>query len=194
VLASHFGISLVAFASTLVSTVLVFERTSRTAPDPLAPVAPGFRWAVLGVGVYVLLVVYLGAYVRHSGVSLACFDWPLCNGQVVPSLEGGAGVVFAHRVAALGVLGLLGWLSVRARRLGVAPRTALIAFGLSVLQAASGAVVVLTQLGLFSTLSHAAIMALLFGSLALLTRRVLVETGGRTVKPLPVQQRRVLRA
>jgi hypothetical protein len=31
-----------------------------------------------------------------------------------------------------------------------------------------------TRLGLFSTLAHAAIMALLFGSLALLTRRVLV--------------------
>jgi cytochrome c oxidase assembly protein subunit 15 len=194
VLASHFGISLVAFASTLVSTVLVFERTRRVAPDPPAAVAPGFRWAVLGVGVYVLVVVYLGAYVRHSGVSLACADWPLCNGQLVPSLEGGTGIVFAHRVGALGVLVLLGWLSVRARQLNIAPRIALTAFALSVVQAASGAIVVVTQLGLFSTLSHAAIMALLFGSLALLTRRVLVETSAGVVAPRAVRRQRVLGA
>jgi cytochrome c oxidase assembly protein subunit 15 len=175
VLASHFGISLVAFASTFLSSVWVFERTGRAPAERPAAVPPGFRWAVLGVGLYVLVVVYLGAFVRHTGVSLACSDWPLCNGQLVPSLEGGTGIVFAHRLAALGVVALLGWLSVWANRLGIAPGTALTAFALSLLQAASGAVVVVTQLGLFSTLSHAAIMALLFGGLALLTRRVLID-------------------
>ena len=53
---------------------------------------------------------------------------------------------------------------------------------------------VVSQLGLFSTLSHAAIMALLFGSLALLTRRVLVETSAGVVAPRAVQRQRVLGA
>src|SRR5215510_3809903 len=79
VLASHFGVSLLAFASSYLSAMVVFEHT-RAEPSrgSVEPVSPGLRWAVLGVGAYVLLVVYLGAYMRHSGVSLACADWPLC--------------------------------------------------------------------------------------------------------------------
>ena len=69
---------------------------------------------MLGTGVYVLRVVYLGAYVRHAGVSLACADWPLCNGQVVPRLDGPTGIVFAHRLAALGAAAAQ-WLAWQAR-------------------------------------------------------------------------------
>src|SRR5439155_25809528 len=101
-LATHFGVSLVAFASTYLSTVLVFERTAR-APRALQLTAPpAFRNLTIAVCVYVLGVVYLGAYVRHAEVSLACFDWPLCNGLVVPPLDGPTGLVFAHRAAAAG--------------------------------------------------------------------------------------------
>jgi cytochrome c oxidase assembly protein subunit 15 len=177
VLASHFGISLVAFASTFLASVCVFERTSRrwsSSPDAGPAIPRGLGRAVLGTGVYVLFVVYLGAYMRHAGLSLACADWPLCNGQVVPSLDGPTGVAFAHRVAALGAVVLLGWLSVRTRSVEALGGIARVAFVLAVLQALSGAFVIGTRLGLFSTLAHAAIMALLFGSLALLTRRVLV--------------------
>src|ERR1700704_2642353 len=63
-LATHFGVSLIAFASTFLSAAIVFERTRAT---PRAE--PGLRahadlrrlrgW-VSAVGVYVLCVVYLG--------------------------------------------------------------------------------------------------------------------------------------
>jgi heme a synthase len=171
-LATHFGVSLAAFAATFLSAALVFERT-RGVPGK-GPGAPRrLRVWVFGVGVYVLAVVYLGAYVRHAGVSLACVDWPLCNGQFVPSLEGPTGVVFAHRIAAVGVVLLLAWLVRLTRQAGVGQRTAWASFGLAVLEGLSGAVVVWTRLGLFSTLAHAAIMAVLFAALALLTRQVL---------------------
>jgi len=184
VLASHFGISLVAFASTFLSTVVVFERTADSTslrPRPvLGEVSRGLRWAVLGSGVYVLGVVYLGAFMRHSGVSLACADWPLCNGQVIPPLSGPTGIAFAHRVAALGAVLILGSLSAKTRLIdGIGP-LALGAFVLAVLQGISGALVVSTQLGLFSTLAHAGIMALLFAALALLTRAVLLPVRGAT--------------
>src|SRR5919201_6709832 len=70
VLASHFGISLIAFASVFLTAVWVFQ------PHRVIDVPHGYRWLVIGVTAYVLGVVYLGAYVRHTGVSLACQDWP----------------------------------------------------------------------------------------------------------------------
>jgi len=189
VLASHFGVSLIAFASTFLSAAYVFDRTSaardsgQSGPQSGGVSAPsGFRWSVLVVGAYVLLVVYVGAYVRHAGVSLACQDWPLCNGQVIPPLDGPTGVVFAHRVAALGAVLIIGWLTARASAVGVAPRVAWLALGLVILQALSGALVVATRLGLFSTLAHAAIMALLFASLSYLVREVLRDRGVRVVQ------------
>jgi heme a synthase len=171
VLASHFGISLIAFASVFLTMVWVFEGARYR-----GTVSAGYRWALLGVTAYVLGVVYLGAYVRHAGVSLACADWPLCNGSAWPGFEGPTGVVFAHRLAALGVVFLLVWLAAWSWRLrSAAPELAkgsLAAFGLGVTQALSGAVVVWSQVGLFGTLAHAAIVSLLFASLAFLVRRV----------------------
>ena len=172
-LATHFGVSLVAFASTLLSAAVVFERTRNRTSLPQRVASTGFRRWVLGVALYVLVVVYLGAYVRHAGISLACADWPLCNGQVVPSLDGPTGVVFAHRLGAIGVVLLLGWLAWQARVVDIGPRAAAAALGLSVLQALSGALVVWSALGLFSTLVHAGIMALLFACLAYLVRLAL---------------------
>jgi cytochrome c oxidase assembly protein subunit 15 len=168
-LATHFGVSLVAFAATFLSANVVFERTGGLPEDRPTP-QPAFRRWVIGIGVYVLCVVYLGAYVRHAGVSLACTDWPLCNGQVVPHLDGATGPVFVHRLAAAAaVLLIAGLLRVAlAARLG--QRAAALALGLVVLQSLSGALVVWTRLGLFSTLVHAAIMALLFAALAHLVR------------------------
>ncbi len=169
-LATHFGVSLVAFASTFLSAVVVFERTGRGASERQAVVPRAFRRGLVGISLYVLVVVYLGAYVRHAGISLACTDWPLCNGQVVPSLAGPTAVVFAHRLAAVGVIVLLSWLAWQARKFELGRGAAAAALALSVLQALSGAVVVWSRLGLFSTLAHAGIMALLFACLAYLVR------------------------
>jgi heme a synthase len=176
-LATHFGVSLVAFASTFLSATIVFERTAgpaRAWPRPRAVPARLRHWTI-GVALYTLVVVYLGAYVRHAGVSLACQDWPLCNGQLMPALDGPPGVAFAHRLAALAALVLFGLLVREATHAGAGRGTALIALMLGVVQALSGAVVVWTRLGLFSTLAHAAVMALLFAALAHLVRYVLVR-------------------
>ena len=169
VLATHFGVSLVAFAATFLSAMLVFERTAASHAVPRRPSIVLRTWSI-AVALYVLLVVYLGAYVRHAGVSLACVDWPLCNGQVVPSLDGPTAVVFAHRLAALGAILLLALLASLSAREQVAHSAARAALALSVLQALSGALVVWTRLGLFSTLAHAGIMALLFACLAAVVR------------------------
>jgi cytochrome c oxidase assembly protein subunit 15 len=169
-LATHFGVSLLAFASTFLSAQVVFERTQPANLASRQQLSSRFRNWAIAVGVYVLGVVYLGAYVRHAGMSLACLDWPLCNGEVVPDLQGAAAVVFAHRLAAVGALLLMAWLAHLAVRYRMAEYAAIAGAGLALLQALSGALLVWTRLGLFSTLAHAAIMALLFGCLAVVVR------------------------
>jgi cytochrome c oxidase assembly protein subunit 15 len=131
-----------------------------------------FRPAVFAAIGYIYLLVYLGAYVRHSGAALACGGWPLCAGQVFPGFSGPAGVEFMHRLAAvLGTLviaGLTGWTARYRRERPDLFRAAHLALLLIVVQSLSGALVVWTHLDLFSALSHAAIVTLLFGSLCAL--------------------------
>src|ERR1700730_13243688 len=55
-LATHFGVSLVAFASTFLSAAVVFERTGRT-PVVQRTAPPAMKRLVIGVSVYMMLVV-----------------------------------------------------------------------------------------------------------------------------------------
>jgi cytochrome c oxidase assembly protein subunit 15 len=192
VLALHFGISLTAFASTLLLALFILQRHRLRGSPPDAEVdhvSPAYRRLVWGTLLYVLVVVSLGAYVRHAGVDLACEDWPLCNSQVFPGFAGPEGIVFIHRLAALGSVLLIAgvaWASTRLRvpRPDLA-RTSMIALGLVILQALSGALVVWTRLGLTSTLAHAGIMALLFGALATLCWSVLPQRNTLLITPHP---------
>ena len=176
ILALHFGISLIAFASVLLLTLLLYDVDGR---DKLrdVPIPRSFRRAVWGLMFYTYAAVYVGAYVRHKEVSLACADWPLCNGSVFPGFTGPVGIVFTHRITGglilFGVVGLIYWASkLRDRRPDLFWST-LISGVLIVAQAASGAFVVLTQLDTFATLSHGMFVSLFFGTLAYLCMQVL---------------------
>lgn len=171
VLALHFGVSLIAFASVLLTALTIFEAGGadvlRNRPLPAA-----YRRFVWGLACYSYVVVYLGAYVRHTDADDACSGWPLCNGAVIPHLAGLVATAFAHRVAALvlviGILALLSWsYRLRAERPDLM-RASGIAMALVILQALSGAVVVFTHLDLFSAIAHAGLIGLLFGSLTYL--------------------------
>lgn len=56
------------------------------------------------IAVYALIV--LGGAVRATGASLACPDWPLCGGSILPPLEKLVLIEYAHRLLAA-VVGLL---------------------------------------------------------------------------------------
>jgi cytochrome c oxidase assembly protein subunit 15 len=181
VLALHFGISLVSFAS-VVLTMSFVHRVDSTEARGEADVPTWFRRGAWAAICYVYLVVYLGAYIRHTHASLACLDWPLCNGSLFPGFAGSVGVVFLHRVAAVGAVLLLGWLALAARGLRHSrpdlARWSHISFGLVVVQVASGAAVVFGQLALATTLVHGGVMALLFASLGLVVYRSLPHRPG----------------
>lgn len=166
VMALHFGISLVSFAFVYLLTVRIFQ-ADQPQRAPQAPPSASFQRRALVAFVYTYVVVYLGAYVRHTGASLACTDWPLCNGALIPELTGPVGANFLHRAAAALLILLLGWFAWQAR--GERPdlaRSAQIAFGLVLLQALSGAMVVLGQLSLGAQTLHGMLMIALFASLS----------------------------
>ena len=99
VMAIHFGISLIAFASTLLLVIWNY-RHSNGSPAVFV-VSRSVYPRVLAASIYCYVVIYLGAFVRHTDSSGGCLGWPLCNGEVVPQLDGATGVVFMHRVAAM---------------------------------------------------------------------------------------------
>jgi cytochrome c oxidase assembly protein subunit 15 len=186
VLALHFGVSLISFASVLLVAVLVFEVGD--AQDLRNRALPRlFAAAVWATTVFSILDVYLGAYVRHRNAESACSDWPLCNGGTIPGLTSLAGLNLAHRAAsfilALGIVGLILWSKrLREDRPDVY-RSSVVAGVLVVLQSLSGAVVVATHLDLFSALLHAGLVALLFGNLCYLCLHVT-----RVPEALPASQ------
>jgi cytochrome c oxidase assembly protein subunit 15 len=176
VLALHLGFSLLSFATVVLATDLLLERRSGGLLRDL-PVPGSFRALCWAAVVYTYALIYLGAFVRHSDAQLACTGWPLCNGAVVPALDGLVLVNLVHRLAALGALALFGALWWSARRLRVARPdlywgsvAALVAL---LAQAASGALVALSGMALWSALLHGALITCVFGALSYLCLHVL---------------------
>lgn len=166
VLALHFGISLVAFATVFLPAVFLEQGDAFRALRG-RPVTRSLRRLIWFAALYVYVIVYSGAYVRHTGSDLACPDFPLCNGSLFPGFSGYVGIHFAHRLLAFGGIVLLTALVLAARRMrGERPdiyRGAVWALWGIVLQAASGALSVLSRLALPMMMLHSAIVTLLFG-------------------------------
>jgi len=165
VLALHFGFSLVAVAGVFLVMRVIDDQQNRG--QVIRSPAPRHLAIIFWVSaITVYGVAYSGAYIKHANAEDACRTWPLCDGQVWPGFSGNDGVVFAHRLAALGSIALIGgmaWLAHRSR----AQRPDLVnltflAMLVVVCQAIVGAIVVQTNMQLFSTLLHAGLMAVLF--------------------------------
>jgi heme A synthase len=95
-----------------------------------------------------LVIILTGALVRGEGASLACTDWPLCNGSLLPFDQGRLQVYhMVHRfaVGALGVsLALLIW-SAWKNRSGQMRRLTVFAGVMYLCQAGIGALFVLSR-------------------------------------------------
>ena len=57
-----------------------------------------FRGLSLATAVSVYILIVIGGIVSSTGSGLACPDWPLCRGQVVPALTLSVLIEFTHRV------------------------------------------------------------------------------------------------
>lgn len=183
VMALHMGFSLIAFSSALMlalGTKRMHEAGELDHRLIRRPVSPAFRNLTWITALYSYIVVYIGAYVSHTSSQGGCTGWPLCNGEWVPELSGGVGIVFMHRVAAMllfvmtAVLGHLAFWKHKdhpeLRTLGVC------AVLLCLMQVLSGAAVVYTlyneRLYIFAALAHILLIAGLFGVLCYMSVRV----------------------
>ncbi|MGV3488002.1 MAG: COX15/CtaA family protein [Tuberibacillus sp.] len=172
VLALHFGISLISFASVLLLTVVITEQTK-----PLSAakkyISDRQKINIFSIIVYAYIVIYTGAFVRHTDSAMGCTGWPLCNGEWIPDLYSRAGFQFIHRLLA-GILVvwivttfILAILKYQSQKWFV--RSTLIA-AISVLsQAVTGALAVFTHMSLYVLLLHSFFVTLLFGALSFMT-------------------------
>ncbi|HZV48187.1 MAG TPA: COX15/CtaA family protein [Candidatus Dormibacteraeota bacterium] len=175
VLALHFGISLIALAS----TALAAAYTGRAEEIRNAsPVPGGLRVATWGFLVYVYLLVYSGASIRHLGIGPACPGWPLCSGTGTATPEALA-INLAHRSAAGLAVVLAAALLAAYVRLGGHRRDLVTAGALLVTallaQGAAGAYLVLSRWDLFGELLHAAMTGVVFTTAAYLCMRVALQ-------------------
>ena len=180
VLALHFGISLIALATTTLTAVYV-RRPGAMLAAPAT--SGGLRLVTWGAAAYLYLLVYSGAYIRHVGAAAACPSWPLC-GDGAPLGPAAIAIDMLHRLGAgaalLLAVGLLAayWRAAAGRRDLIGGAWLLVA--MLVAQAGAGAFLVLSGWGTTGELLHSALTGLTFTAAAYLC--MLVTLGARTAE------------
>ena len=111
-------------------------------------------WLTLAAAITTIFLISLGSFVRVTGSGLACPDWPLCHGSIIPPFEYHVLIEYSHRLTAA-IVGLLvaamfivAWLASRAgeeptRRAFIPAAITLVVM---LVQAGLGGVAVLTEL------------------------------------------------
>jgi heme a synthase len=174
VLASHFGFSLVSFASVLLLAILSFEDRDRPF---IAKITPAFKKNIYWLFAYLYAVVYTGALVRHTGSSMGCGQqFPMCDGTFLSGLSSQGSIHLLHRIAAtvLFLWIIYSWYHARKhyRDQKVLNKGFQFAALFVLLQGISGALIVLSNLNLFVALSHGLIISFLFGVLSFIALMV----------------------
>ncbi|HEY8486968.1 MAG TPA: COX15/CtaA family protein [Limnochordales bacterium] len=140
----------------LLAAAAEFARLAEGQPAAAVPRQVAGRrlsWAAASLAL-VLLVVSLGGFMRATGASLACYDWPLCRGRLFPEPAWPVVLHWSHRAAALGLGVALAAGTVRGGgRLGWG-------LGLYVLQSAVGALSIWWMLPGWLRVAHLALAAL----------------------------------
>lgn len=173
VLALHFGVSLLSFTSNLLIALIVIEETHPNAIRLVPGIKRGMSWNFITLSIYTYLVMYTGAFVRHTDSSLAATDFPLVNGHLFPAeLISRAGFQFVHRVAALIlILWMVVTLVVCFNKYKKIPSLSILLFLallLLLLQAFSGVLVLETKMALYTLLLHSLFVTVFFGLLMIL--------------------------
>ncbi len=132
----------------------MLERGAGARPDASPPLAAGFAALVAMTAA----LIVLGALVRAHGAGLACPDWPLCFGELVPRMDLEIAFEWSHRALAGGVTLCFAGLALAAWRRSAPgdPLRPLLAIGAALLavQIVLGALTVWKLLAAWTVTSH----------------------------------------
>jgi cytochrome c oxidase assembly protein subunit 15 len=140
---------------------LIWLGSRNDPPHVVAREAASLRGAGLLAIVLLVIQIFLGGWVSTNYAVLACTDFPLCNGQIIPEMDFRHGftlwrqlgmtadgdyiphaalvaIHWVHRGFAFVVLGYLLWFGLRARRMTGLTRHATWLLGVLALQLATG--------------------------------------------------------
>jgi heme A synthase len=165
-----------AFSFLALATVMATTTASPDAPSDfhIVGAAGTRRWAAWAAAL-VFAQSVLGALVRHTDAGLACVDFPLCLGRVVPPLVNTQITVhFLHRVLAVVSTAVVVAVWVHVQRIGAPSpirRWATVAVALVVTQVVLGVTSVLTALAVLPVSLHTLVAASLLATLVHLATR-----------------------
>jgi heme A synthase len=163
----HLGTSMLLLGALIASGIVAWYK-----PPTRPKTSDAVTSLVYANAIFSLVIILTGALVRGSGATLACTDWPLCNGAIVPSGQGQLALIHMfHRFAvlALGVsLVMLVW-QVMKTRTGLARQLAVGAFVVYLLQAGVGAMYVISVAGAFWGAAHVGMAATTWALLIILS-------------------------
>lgn len=167
-LATHFGISLIAFAAIFLLTLLIFEVDKKFDAKSLV-IQKKHRIETYLIAAFTLVVVYTGALVRHVDATLECPDWPFCHSDAMFQITDYhflQWVQMGHRLISLllFIWTILYFIKIlkHYRNNRVMVWGWFTALGLITMQALAGAFVIFTRLNLGIALLHALFVACYF--------------------------------
>ncbi len=164
--------SAMAFLGLLVTFVARADWERAEADSP--PVPAGLRRLAHLAVALTFLQIAIGGFVSAFGAGLACPDFPLCHGRILPTTQPVVLVHVFHRLLAFAIVVVIAALGARARqsRDRITRTTAAAAMLLVILQVTLGALNVWTRLDAFVRVAHLAGAAALLAVLAALMVRV----------------------
>ena len=115
IVGGHLGVALLLF-STMIALALAAASHAEAVPPALPPRPPGLLPLFSLTAGLVYAQAVLGGIVSSNHASLACPDWPACNGDWFPPLHGLVGLQMAHRDGAYLLAALLVVVSLRSRK------------------------------------------------------------------------------
>jgi heme A synthase len=182
VVSGHLAVGLLLFCTLVTLSLLAREhaRPDGAAPRPARPARLLPLFAAATALVYAQAI--LGGMVSTNHASLACPDWPRCNGEWFPAMSGLVGLQVMHRFGAYVVaivLFVVAGASGRAAEPGVR-LAGVIAPALVVLQIAIGVANVLLGIPVWVSALHLAVATALLATMLAATFRLATMPAGST--------------